>query len=1106
MADALMEHAAIKLSDSSAASRWPRIVCLATGGYAVFSGVVTLIGWAANIPRMTDLSGTGITMFVNTAIAAILTGVGLILLSLGRIRTAALAGSLAALLGLVTLFQHATGIDLGIDSLLWPRDFGALAAASPHRMGVPASFSFFLLGVGVALVGLGNTGKRLVPALGLTAVVIAGLSIVGYVFGSYVLYSVPYATGISLQTSMAVLALGIGLLASRPDTGPVGTLCEDSTAGVLARRTLPLLILVPIFLGGAVRYGQGRFWFDAVTGTALRSLVEIALLTFLLWLALGVIRRHEAERRTAHKQLEGVLASITDLFQTLDSQFRYTYHNTAVRRRMYEHGLNPDATLGKSLFEVFPEMEGTQGAAAVRRAMAERVEVTYENDTSVWGRWYNIRAAPTHDGGLSLMATDITERKRAEMNLNLLAAVSQRLISLTSVEEVTDDLGPIIGAHFGLSRWYFSEIDETNNTAVVARDWRSGDLAGMAGTYRLAKYNTEEFRKLARTGETIVVRDVSSDPRIDGPQHTALGIGSMVGVPLSSNGRWRFMLVFIRSTAYDWRVDEVELMREVTTRVWTRLESLRAERALRESEERFRTLADNMSQFAWTADSTGEVHWYNRRWFDYTGTTLEEMKSLGLKAVLHPDHLDRVAEKFAHHVQAGLDWEDTFPLRGKNGEYRWFLSRAAPIRDEHGNVVQWFGTNTDVTEQRDLEQELARHKYNLECLVEERTAQLAASNADLRRAERLVSMGALTAGLGHDLANLMFSVRMHMDALARRPLVPQALDDLAQLRNAMSYLQKLANGLRQLASNPDAPPPPEGTDLEKWCGEVTGIYRAVAPRRTRIECTVAAGLPLVNTSPGALTQAVFNLVQNAAEALTLPGAAATEGLIRVSAAASTAHKGWVTLTVSDNGPGMSPEVLAHCFEPYFSTKGRAVTTGMGLALVRSVVETAGGTIDCTSKLGVGTTFLLHLPPARAAFSPSKSRPRVVIDISEPRMAAVASALLRSHAVDVKRGNGTMPMDAELWLTDRYPSEHIEAFIRNDLPEGATDSQVGSARCVVVLRDGEDVSAGGGRVIHIGEKPSSGAVRAAIERALDLGNTPASGEKSKHTLNVSKEGL
>ncbi|MEP7151610.1 MAG: PAS domain-containing protein, partial [Nitrospira sp.] len=132
-------------------------------------------------------------------------------------------------------------------------------------------------------------------------------------------------------------------------------------------------------------------------------------------------------------------------------------------------------------------------------------------------------------------------------------------------------------------------------------------------------------------------------------------------------------------------------------------EHKRIEEALGASEEKFRTMADHIAQFAWMADAQGWIFWYNRRWFEYTGTTLEEMQGWGWQQVHHPDHVERVTARFRRCLEAGEFWEDTFPLRGRDGQYRWFLSRAVPIRDEAGQVLRWFGTNTDITAQREAE-------------------------------------------------------------------------------------------------------------------------------------------------------------------------------------------------------------------------------------------------------------------------------------------------------------------------------------------------------------------------------------------------------------------
>jgi PAS domain S-box-containing protein len=153
------------------------------------------------------------------------------------------------------------------------------------------------------------------------------------------------------------------------------------------------------------------------------------------------------------------------------------------------------------------------------------------------------------------------------------------------------------------------------------------------------------------------------------------------------------------------RADALKLMKDA---VESRTEAERISAELRESEERFHTLADNMSQLAWMADPNGERFWYNRRWLDYTGTTLEEARGWGWTKVHHPDHIDRVVNGIRRAWETGEPWEDTIPLCSKTGEYRWFLARAVPIRDDEGKIIHWFGTDTDVTDRERLMLEAQR--------------------------------------------------------------------------------------------------------------------------------------------------------------------------------------------------------------------------------------------------------------------------------------------------------------------------------------------------------------------------------------------------------------
>lgn len=129
------------------------------------------------------------------------------------------------------------------------------------------------------------------------------------------------------------------------------------------------------------------------------------------------------------------------------------------------------------------------------------------------------------------------------------------------------------------------------------------------------------------------------------------------------------------------------------------------EQELKKSEEQFSTLADNMENLAWLADGEGWIYWYNKRWLEYTGLTLEEMKGWGWQKVHHPDHVERIIEISKKIWHINETFELTFPLRRHDGEYRWFLTRGFPVTNEEGKIIRWIGTNTDITEHKEAEEQ-----------------------------------------------------------------------------------------------------------------------------------------------------------------------------------------------------------------------------------------------------------------------------------------------------------------------------------------------------------------------------------------------------------------
>lgn len=156
--------------------------------------------------------------------------------------------------------------------------------------------------------------------------------------------------------------------------------------------------------------------------------------------------------------------------------------------------------------------------------------------------------------------------------------------------------------------------------------------------------------------------------------------------------------------------------------------------ALRKREQDFTTLANAIPQLAWMADESGHIFWFNNRWFAYTGANPAESENQNSwEYVHHPDYLRQVQAKFQEAIQTGESWEDTFPLRRHDGEYRWFLSRALPVRDENEQIVRWCGTHTDVTEQKQLQEQLERSYSDLETKVMFRTLDLEREVQELRQ-------------------------------------------------------------------------------------------------------------------------------------------------------------------------------------------------------------------------------------------------------------------------------------------------------------------------------------------------------------------------------------
>lgn len=259
-------------------------------------------------------------------------------------------------------------------------------------------------------------------------------------------------------------------------------------------------------------------------------------------------------------------------------------------------------------------------------------------------------------------------------------------------------------------------LDLTTNADSAAILLRDGDVlrvraaAGIERDTSFAIRIGEGFAgTIAARRQPLALASAATDPLVVNPWLRAANLKAIYGVPLLDRGDVIGVMHVGSLTANRFSPQDHHLVEAVASRAHAAIYQLMLRetadgmsRRLRESENKLQTIADNIPQLAWMADSMGGLIWVNKRFSEFTGLSLEEVSGSGWQQAQHPDHLARVVRRFEQAFSAGVVWEDTFPMRSKVGHYRWFLTRAVPIRDSEGCVKSWFGTNTDVTEQRFL--------------------------------------------------------------------------------------------------------------------------------------------------------------------------------------------------------------------------------------------------------------------------------------------------------------------------------------------------------------------------------------------------------------------
>lgn len=383
-------------------------------------------------------------------------------------------------------------------------------------------------------------------------------------------------------------------------------------------------------------------------------------------------------------------------------------------------------------------------------------------------------------------------------------------------------------------------------------------------------------------------------------------------------------------------------------------ERKRTEKALGESERRFRQLVEDVNEVIYSVDASGVLDYVSPALETCLGYEPESVIGRSFFSFVHPEDLPRVRAKF-EEVLAGTLGPSEYRILSRSGEYRWVRSSSKPILED-GRSVGLRGVFSDITEDRNL-------------------------RANLERVQRMESMGTLAGGIAHDFNNILAIIlgnsELALDDVAESHTLRQNLEEVRAacmrgkdvVRQILAFSRKTEHELKPVRM---------GSLVE----EASKLLRASIPTTIDIRYDLAAESDTVMADPTQIHQVLMNLSSNAAQAMGEAGGGTleislvdeelSEDLVREYEGLTPGS--YVRLTVRDNGPGIEPRILDRIFEPYFTTKAVNEGSGMGLSVVQGIVEVHSGSVRVETEVGKGASFHVLLPKTEEHEIPAARTP------------------------------------------------------------------------------------------------------------------------------------
>jgi two-component system CheB/CheR fusion protein len=580
--------------------------------------------------------------------------------------------------------------------------------------------------------------------------------------------------------------------------------------------------------------------------------------------------------------------------------------------------------------------------------------------------WYYVAANRMGDG-LIITLTDITQRKDAEerlrKNYNELLQTKESLKQLnaqleTKVKERTKDLSE--------SEERFRLVASSTNDAIWDWSFAESRIWWSDSFYTLFGYDVTDPN--IQTASFWMENIHPSDK-----QRVKEGINEVIN-SRNPNHKWHssykfrkadgtYAVIMDRGTVI---LDEfgtpfrmLGAMTDVTENQEISVKLKTKNDELHSLIQEFKFVTDFMPQMVWATQPDGYHDFFNKQWYDFTGLDFEQTKNKGWSLILHPEDYDRAWKVWEHSLKTGKTYEIEYRMRRWDGEYRWFLARALPLRDTEGNIIKWFGTCTDVHEQK-TETDILEQK------VAERTKELKRTNIELEISNNELMQFASVAS--HDLQEPLRKIHIFSNMIKERYLHDQqngAVDYINRIIKSSSRATKLINDLLSF-SRLSAENLFKKTDLNEIVREVVGdIELAISDKNAIVEI---GELPVLEAVPGQMRQIFQNMISNALK-FTKDGVTphvqvtATKVNALDIAAFPDENGSFYRISIKDNGIGFDPQYANKIFTIFqrLHPREKYEGTGIGLAIAKKIIEKHNGIITANSKEGEGAEFIMVIP-------------------------------------------------------------------------------------------------------------------------------------------------